>query len=362
MNVTREQALAFRLSRHHLHERTASAEEAAYVGLQDTPPGSAGAALAARSSAPREALDELALIPSLRGAPMAVAPADQAIFTAAIDPPDETAARSIMGNAWRELETMTAMEALDAASDAVADALREGPLVKDDFPQALRERVPKELLWWCRGCGSHHVHPSLWRATGVRGVLAIVGRDGRSPVFGTPPPAPPVEDPGAELARRFLRAYGPTRPFLLAGYAGIPTKYATALWKRAGELAEVELDGQKAWVLADDAEALADPPAITGVRLLPSLDPLAGSKDRELLVPDEAARKRIWAMIGGAGMVLADGEVAGMWRPAKKGKRLVVTVEPLAPALERHGDALAAEAERLAPFRGAERGEIAFAS
>jgi hypothetical protein len=65
-------------------------------------------------------------------------------------------------------------------------------------------------------------------------------------------------------------------------------------------------------------------------------------------------------MLGGAGMVLAGGEVAGTWRPAKKGKKLVVTVEPLSPgALRGRDEALAAEAERLAPFRGAEVAELA---
>ena len=79
------------------------------------------------------------------------------------------------------------MEALDRVSEAVHESLRDGPLPRDDFHQALRERLPGELLRWCKGCGSHHVHPSLWRATGIRGVLAIVGREGRSAVFGLPP-------------------------------------------------------------------------------------------------------------------------------------------------------------------------------
>jgi hypothetical protein len=135
--------------------------------------------------------------------------------------------------------------------------------------------------------------------------------------------------------------------------------HAKRLWARAGDLAEVELGGKRAWLLAEDAELEA--PAPKGVRLLPNLDPLASAKDREILVPDEAVRKRIWKMLGGPGMVLADGEVAGLWRPAKKGKRLVVTVEPLAPGLKQREDELGAEAERLAPFRGAERGEIAWA-
>ena len=120
------------------------------------------------------------------------------------------------------------------------------------------------------------------------------------------------------------------------------------------------MEGKKAWLLAEDVDAAAAAAPVEGVRLLPSLDPLAGGRDRELLVPDAAARKRIWAMLGGAGMVLAGGEVAGTWRPAKKGKRLVVTVEPLSPAALRGRDeALAAEAERLAPFRGADVAELA---
>jgi hypothetical protein len=206
------------------------------------------------------------------------------------------------------------------------------------------------------------VHPSLWRATGIRGVLAIVGREGRSAVFGAPPAAEPLDDPGAALARRFLSAYGPARPKLLADWAGIATSHAGALWERAGELTQVDLEGRKAWVLAEDEAALAGRagiPSAEGARLLPNLDPLGAGRDRELLVPDAAARKRIWTVLGGPGMVLVDGEVAGLWRPAKKGRRLVVGIEPLRTLTGAARDALAAEAERLAPFRGAETAELA---
>ena len=205
------------------------------------------------------------------------------------------------------------------------------------------------------------MHPSLWRATGIRGVLAIVGRDGRSAVFGSPPEAPRVEDPGAELARRFLRAYGPARPKLFADWAGLATSHANALWDRAGTLAEVELDGKQAWALADDERALAKEARPDGVRLLANLDPLNAGRDRELLVPDAALRKRIWTVLGGPGTVLASGEVAGLWRAAKKGKKLLVTVEPLAKLTKSAKEELAAEAERIAPFRGAETGDLKLA-
>lgn len=360
-SFTRAQALAFRVARHHLHARVGDAEAAAVVGLQDTPPGSAAIALAARADVRPEALDELVLVPSVRGAPLAVAPRDLAVFTAGLEPPDEEAARAVTGNAWKTLEGVGAMEALDRVSEAVRDSLRAGPLPRDDLHQALRERLPPTLLWWCKGCGSHHVHPSLWRATGIRGVIAIVGRKGRSAVFGAPPESTAVGDPGAELARRFLHAYGPARPKLLAEWAGIAPSHARALWGRAGALAQVDIEGREAWALDEDVAALLDPPAAEGVRLLPGLDPIAAGRDRELLEPDPAVRKRIWTALGGPGVVLAQGRVAGLWRPATRGARLVVTVEPLgrlSPATTR---ALADEAARLAPFRGAERGELAWA-
>jgi Winged helix DNA-binding domain len=359
VHVTRSQALAFRVARHHLAERLGpnQVEDAAWVGLQDTPPGTAALALAARADAAPESLGELVLVPSIRGAPMAVAERDLAVFTAGLEPPDEEAAKAVIGNAWKFLDGSTAMEALDRVSDAVHDSLCGGPLPRDDFHQALRERLPAELLWWCRGCQSHHVHPSLWRATGIRGVLAIVGREGRSAVFGLPPKAPKVKDPGAELARRYLRAYGPARPKLLADWSGLATSHASALWERAGELVQVDLDGTRAWVLAEDEKAIAGDKEIRGARLLANRDPLNAARDRELLVKDPDVRKRIWTSIGGPGTVLVDGEVNGMWRSAKKGRKLLVTVEPIGKLKAAAKEELAAEAERIAPFRGADTGE-----
>src|SRR5918996_1474642 len=105
MTVTTRQALAFRVTRHHLAERLdpKQVEDAAVVGLQDTPPGTAGLALAARAAAPPQALDELVLVPSIRGAPMAIAGRDLAVFTAGLEPPDEEAAKALIGKAWKFL-------------------------------------------------------------------------------------------------------------------------------------------------------------------------------------------------------------------------------------------------------------------
>ena len=164
-----------------------------------------------------------------------------------------------------------------------------------------------------------------------------------------------------QLARRFLHAYGPARPRLLAEWAGIARSHADALWERAGDLAEVDLDGRKAWVLAEDAAALADPPRARGARLLPNLDPLAGGRDREVLVPEDRVRKQIWKVLGGPGLVLVDGEVAAVWRSAKKGKRLVVTVEAIGTLSRTAKRAIGEEVPRLAAFRAAETTELTYA-
>ncbi len=351
----RDTVLAFRLARHRLGERVPDAATAAFPGVQDTPPGSAAIALAARADVGPEALDELVVVPSLRGAATAVALDDLAMFTAGLEPSDDEEAKHLTGNAWKTLERHTPLEALDAATAAVREVLADGPLIKSEFHRSLTERVPADLRWWCKGCAERHVHPSLWRATGIRGVLAIVGRDGRSPVFGAPPPAPAMDDPGGALARRYLQVHGPTTPLLFRYWAYLTLPHAKRLFARAGELAPV---GDK-WVLAEDAALEAPEPR--GARLLPNLDPIASARDREVLVPDEATRKRIWASLGGPGMALVDGEVAGLWRPRKTGKRLEVQLEPLRPITSAEREALAEEAERLAPFRGADTAELSVA-
>ena len=219
--VGREQALAFRLAAHHLHERLPAGSEpeaAAVIGLQDFPPGLAPVALAARVA--DADMDALTIVYAWRGAAVAVPRADVRVFTTGLAPPDDGAARTLIGTAVESLdpEGISATDALDRVSAAVADALAAGPLERDDFHQALRERLPGELLRWCRGCQSHHVHPSLWRATGVRGVLAVAERRGRVTVFGAPPG--PRGQGRARRARAPLLPCLRTRDALRAGRLG----------------------------------------------------------------------------------------------------------------------------------------------
>jgi hypothetical protein len=172
-----------------------------------------------------------------------------------------------------------------------------------------------------------------------------------------------VADAPAELTRRFLHAYGPATHSELAGWAGIAPPHARALLDQLDdEVAEVDFDGRRALMLAADADALAAPPAASGVRLLPPFDPYLDQRDRATLFPDPELRARARTGIGNPGAVLVDGDVAGLWRPQKKGKKLVVTVEPVTKAARRAAAAIDAEAELIAPQRGCSTAEVAWAS
>ncbi len=129
----------------------------------------------------------------------------------------------------------------------------------------------------------------------------------------------------------------------------------------------MDLDGTRAWVLAEDEKAIVRDTEIHGVRLLANRDPLNAARDRDVLVKDPELRKRIWTAIGGPGTVLVAGEVAGLWRSAKKGRKLVVTVEPLgkltAAAKDelRDGDRAHRPLPRSRDRRAADRGALRLA-
>jgi hypothetical protein len=319
--------------------------------VQDSPPGAATMALLARvDELPvgwlDEAIYERRSAVALYNARTATAilPADEAAaFGTALLPVDDAGLKAIVGSALPEHSEAYA-EPVAQAVDAITDALDGVTLNRDDLHEALRQRLPRELLPWCEGCRSHHARRGLLVMAGLHGRLCIAGRAGRQPAFartdqlvGWDPPE--REAAGAELVRRYRRVYGPSSPAHFAEWAGLGKAHARELWGLAGD---------------DEPEA---PPTFAGVRLLGPGDPVLLGRDREALLPDPALRKKVWAAIGGAGIVLVDGAPAGLWRARKQGKRLELTVEPFGKLPKR---ALGAQAERLAPHRGCASADVRF--
>jgi uncharacterized protein YcaQ len=159
----------------------------------------------------------------------------------------------------------------------------------------------------------------------------------------------------AELARRYLAAYGPAGPADLAAWSGLPVRDArSALAGVAGELTEVTVAGEQAWLPASRAGWLDDPPPVEPlVHLLPGFDVyLLGYRDRALAVPAARART-VWT---GGGFIkptlTVDGWAAGIWRGDRRGRRVEITVEPFAGVDGRLRDRVDAEAADLGRFLG----------
>ncbi|HEX9615787.1 MAG TPA: winged helix DNA-binding domain-containing protein [Anaerolineales bacterium] len=176
-------------------------------------------------------------------------------------------------------------------------------------------------------------------------------------------PAPSGEAALAELARRYLEAYGPAGPADLAAWSGLGTGEARRAWELISQdRVEVQAAGRPAWMLAERLDAQpagleAQRDRSPSVRLLPRYDTyLLGYAGRELAVPPEHARR----INAGGGIihaaVLVDGRALGTWRIEKKRDRLEILVDPfealdplLLPELE-------TEAEDIGRFYGLETG------
>ncbi len=304
--------------------------------VQDSPPGAATAALVARvedvpvgwlDTALYEERTAVALY-NPRSA-TAVVPADEAAaFGTAFLPDDDDGLKAIAGRAVPEQEADFA-EPVQLGVDAISEALDGVTLSRDDLHEQLRQMLPQALLPWCPGCESHHARRGLLIMAALQGRLCIADRVGRQPAFartdqivGWDPP--PREEAAAELVRRYHAQYGASNVADFSDWAGLARAHAREIWSEG-----------------DGGERL------DGVRLLAPGDPVLMGRDREALVADPALRKVIWKSIGGSGVVLVDGEVAGTWHPRKQGKTLAVTVSGKVPrkAVER-------AAERLVPHRG----------
>lgn len=306
--------------------------------VQDSPPGAAIAALVARCPGlPVGWLDSAPVVALYNPrTATAIVPAEEAAaFGTAFLPPDDAALKAIVGTALPTYSEGYA-EPVELAVAAISDALDGTELSRDDLHEQLRRRLPGALLPWCEGCQSHHARRGLLVMAGLHGRLCISGRAGRQPAFartdqrhGWDPP--PREQAAKELVRRYRATYGPSSAADFATWAGLGTAHAKALWA------------------LDDTQ----PPAarLDGVRLLAPGDPVLLGRDREALIPDAAARRKVWAAVGGMGVVLSDGTAIALWRGRKKGRKLEVSVEPLGgrdlPLAE-----IEAAAERLAPHRG----------
>ncbi|XVQ13855.1 winged helix DNA-binding domain-containing protein [Spirillospora sp. CA-255316] len=166
----------------------------------------------------------------------------------------------------------------------------------------------------------------------------------------------PADRARAELAGRWLRAFGPAPVSDLkwwTGWSAGEVKKALALL----DVGEVGLTGERAGaatglVLADDLEPPPEPSGGPWAALLPALDPTPmGWQERGWFLGDHAPR--LFDRSGNIGpTVWWDGRVVGGWAQRADGEIAVRLLEDVGADAEA---AVAAEAERIGAWCGAVR-------
>jgi hypothetical protein len=379
--VSAEQAVAYRVAAHNLHQMLPAdglLDAARVVGVQDTPPGNAGVALANRVAklTPDDlegALHDdrtLVRILSMRGAAHLVPRRDVTVFGPGALAGEEESLREQLGGSWPAIEAAgwSAREALGSVIGVLTAVLADAePRTKGQLSEALHDRLPTELEPWCDVCDVHHVPDQLLRLAGTAGVYVYGWPHGSrqtlmaANIWLNGPVGGDVPEARLELARRFVHAYGPASPRHLAAWTGMSATDARDRFASLGdELMDVRLDGAPTVVLAEDIDMLDDPPLAGGARLLPAGDPFLAQRDRATLLPDKARQRAVWRPVGSPGVVLMTGHPVATWRAQVAGGRLRVTVDPFGSLGDKQRTAIEHAASLIAPFRGRDEIDLSF--
>ncbi|MFB9686339.1 DNA glycosylase AlkZ-like family protein [Amycolatopsis plumensis] len=363
--MDRRQVLAYRIAEHGLHRSAQDVADLAVVraGLQDSMRDTALLALVARLDGP-VSFDELVLAWTLRGAPHYHVRSDLPEVIRALVPLDDADAQARM--LWQRKEmAATGLAATEVVFTAAA-ALRKivtKPMTKGAVSAAVTKVLPPSFSRWCRGCNATHIQEQLMRIAAPLGGIRLVSGaspatlaplEGRGRLRKTPDPAA-----ATAVIERYLRLNGPASPGEAAEFAGTARAVVDRTWP--ADLVSVQVEGKTRFLPSSRLAALENPPEPDLVRLLPPLDPFIQARDKALLVPDPLRRKEVWKMLGNPGVLVADGDIAGIWRAEGSGAKLTVTLtafDPLRPAAREEAEA---EAARVAVARGFEKHAVTWA-
>ena len=385
MELSARQIRAHRLRAHHLDQKYPFGElltVAGTCGLQNSPPGAWETAAFCRlknCTLPQlhQALyqkKELLQAWSIRGVPLIFPTADSDVFLSALiaqegeDPWIYTKGIGLaldhLGMSFSEL-----LPLVESAAEYLEDhTIKSKEELDRVLAQLVAEQLPaqKQSLW---NAPSMYGAPDrqtvggaavsfLLRPCSFKGLVVFGEREGISPTFTSPlrwlgHKLVPSAQGTAELARRFLHAYGSATPRAFADWLGSTPAQAKRLWRQIEEeLEPVTAAGKKAFILQSDRESFRCADAEESLLLLGPHDPYLDIRDRAILLEDTAAQRQVWRTVGNPGVILKSGKIIGIWKTRTQREKLSVTTtlwEPLSSPEQRE---LERQMEEYASFRG----------
>jgi hypothetical protein len=290
---------------------------------------------------------------AMRGALHLLTPEDGGAFLSLM-----ASGRSWELPSWQRYFGMTTKH-WDLLRDTVREALDGGSLTRDELVVAITARGGLAHL----GDELRSGWGTLFKPLAWQGELCFGPSDGNRVTFMRPDVASsrwagvPAADAAAPIViLAYLAAYGPAtatnlRNWLARGRIGARL-LRTWFGALGDQLAEVEVDGERAYVRAEDVDELASARPTTAVRLLPAFDEYVlgpGTEDGHVVPPARRAavsRQSGWI----SPIVVGGGAVRGTW--ALDGD--VVRIDWFKEAGRVPTDDVAAEAARLSSILGRE--------
>jgi len=336
-DVTWSQVHAFRMERHRLARRGPKRDLTKVVGaiggaqaqVMSGAEMQIAVRVACKTGDVRTALwrDRTLVKTWLMRATLHLIPAtDLPLFTAAMGPRWVRPTK-----AWLAFFRMTESDLAEFV-ETVGRTLGAEPMTKEELIVVAARGRSKRIGQWLRsGWGS------LLKPVARSGLLCFGPSRGTNVTFVRPKAwlgSWRDVDPEAallEVARRYLRAYGPaTKTDFARWFAPSWAGVGSAAWSGlAKELVPVSVDGVRAEMLARDVDALVKIRPAPSVQLLPSFDPyLMGHANRDHLF-ERIHRPKVSRVAGWiSAVVLVNGRVEATWTHAVSNGTLRVTVAP----------------------------------
>ena len=271
-------------------------------------------------------------------------------------PADEYGRWLRMFSSWRWLFSERFLKYFGVTAEEL-DKITEACGVATRGRLLTRQKLADEIL---RLTGLKHAGEKLRMSWGMmlkpasfRGYLCFGPSAGQNAQF-THPEIPVHADSVDDfVARRYFAAYGPATEYDFSRWLSVGPASARAMMAALGEeLAEIDLEGAKAWMLRKDFRSASRAEPVRTVRLLPAFDQYvfaAGPRSARLMRGD--FHSRIYKTQGWfSPVLLVDGRMDGVWNFVRKAKALVVTIEPFVKATLRVRRAAEEEAERISAY------------
>lgn len=244
----------------------------------------------------------------------------------------------------------------EAFLSAIPHVLEQGPLTR----QQLAEAVAKHT-------GLTHVRDfilsSSWgtplKPSAYRGDLCFGPGQGQNVTFMNPrgwmERWQPIEPKLAlqEIARRYLRAYGPATADDFAFWWGCTKTLAKNLFQSIKEeLEEVEVEGWRAFALRATLPLMQSVEPAEQIHLLPLFDAytIGVPRDCEPLLA-QAYKRQVFNLQGWTfAVVLVNGSIQGVWKSTMRRSQIVVKVRLFSSSTASIRKGIEVEAERLSDF------------